>query len=297
MRGVESAELNLAIGDPNQIARLLKMLQLPPNTIHAMGFISACRAEWRLVVQMLQSPNGPPIAPVQIHHQTAAAFLHYCEALEETARLLQLKASQVAARRAFDECLPLLAAPIGYDAHRLSRIVSLAEQLVQVFGDEVAGGRLLTLDSRHADFFDMTAPFGLSVEDAFPSVGYDLVEAAKCRALARWTACVMHLMRVLEVGLAALARHYGVASDGNWNKTLNEIEAKTREVSRKVQGEEAEQWAAEAATHLRFIKNAWRNRAMHPLATYDEERAVAIFDSSRAFMQHLAEKLGELPPP
>ena len=297
MYGVESAEFTLPMWGSDQIARVMKMLQLPSRTIHAMGFVSACRAEWQLWVKLLQSAHRLSIAPTQIHPQTAALFLHYCEVLEDSARLLQLKASQTAARRARDECLPLLATPVGYDVQRLSRIVILAEQLVQVFGDEVAGGRLLTLDGRHADYFDMPAPFGPAVEEAFPSIGYDLVEAAKCRALARWTACVMHLMRALEVGLDVLARHYGVASDGNWNKTLNEIEAKTREVSRRVQGEEAEQWAAEAATHLRFIKNAWRNRAMHPLATYDEERAVAIFDSSRAFMQHLAEKLGELPPP
>ncbi|RGP39054.1 hypothetical protein [Pseudotabrizicola alkalilacus] len=278
---------------PNQIVSLKKMLQLPPDTIHALGFISGCRAEWRLWVQLLQGRANLQIAPLVIPKQTCAHFLKSCEVLEKAAKVLRLKASEAAARRAFDESLDLLALPIGYDAHRLSRVVNLAEQLLQVFSDEILGGHLLSLDSRHAAFFDMAAPFGQSVEDSFPSAEFDISEAAKCRAVGRWTACVMHLMRVLEVGLAALARHYDVAVDSNWNKTLNEIETRTREVGKRSHGAEAEQWAAEAATHLRFIKNAWRNQAMHPRQTYDEERAVAIFESARSFMQHLSEKLSE----
>ncbi len=269
------------------------MLHLPPKTIHAMGFISACRAEWKLWVQILQNAHQIAVAPPNIDLTTRATFLHYCEVLEEAARLLRLKASQAAARRAFDESANLLAQPIGYDSWRLAKVADLAGQLLQVFGDELAGSRLLSLDSRHAAFFDMVEPLGRDVEDAFPSAVFDASEAAKCRAVGRWTACVMHLMRVFEVGLASLARHYDVTIESNWNKTLNEIEAKTRTISKRAHGEDEEQWAAEAATHLRFIKNAWRNKAMHPHQSYDEERAVAIFDNARSFMQHLAMKLKE----
>lgn len=269
------------------------MLKLPPKTIKALGFVAGCLGEWRIWVQLLQNAHRVPLKPMEIDVQTRAVFLHCCEVLAEASVLLKLKASEAAARRAFDECLPLLAQPIGIDANRLRRLISLAEQLIQVFGDEIDGTPLLTLDSRHSTYFEMGAPFGEAVNDAFPSADFDLVEAAKCRAVGRWTACVMHLMRVLEVGLATLARHYNVTVDSNWNKTLNEIEAKTREVGRRSHGAEAEQWAAEAATHLRFVKNAWRNQAMHPRQTYDEDRAVIIFDSARSFMQHLSEKLSE----
>lgn len=127
----------------------------------------------------------------------------------------------------------------------------------------------------------------------FPSASYDIAEAGKCIALGRWTAVVMHSMRVLDVGLTALARQYGLEADRNWNQTLNQIEAKTREVAKRTHGDEGEQWAAEAATHLRFVKNAWRNHAMHPKEKYDEERAVAIFEHSADFMKHLAKKLSE----
>lgn len=277
----------------NQLVDLRIMLRLPPETLHALGYIAGCRAEWKLWVQLLQNRHRIAIAPPNITLENRAFFLHHCGVLEEAAKVLGLKAAQVAARRAREEGTDLLAATIGYDNHRLSRVVDLAEQLLQVFGDEILGGSLLVLDSRHAEFFNMAEPFGPSVGNSFPSATFDISEAAKCRAVARWTACVMHLMRVLETGLGALASHYGVAMDRNWNKALNDIEAKTREVSRRTHGEETEQWAAEAATHLRFVKNAWRNFAMHSRQVYDEESAVEIFDNSRAFMQHLSERLCE----
>lgn len=152
---------------------------------------------------------------------------------------------------------------------------------------------MFVMASKHAAFYADGAHFSEAVDEAFPSVIYDVAEAAKCRALGRWTACVMHVMRVLEIGLGALAKHLGVEEDGNWNTVLNEVESKAREIGKRTHGKEAEQWAAEAGTHLRFIKNAWRNHAMHPLEKYDEERAVAIFDNARSFMQHLATRLSE----
>jgi hypothetical protein len=80
-------------------------------------------------------------------------------------------------------------------------------------------------------------------------------------------------MRVLEAGLEALARQVGVTPGENWISVLNAIESKLREVRRKTEGPEQEQWAAEAGVHLRFIRNAWRNHAMHPLERHYRQRA------------------------
>ncbi len=66
----------------------------------------------------------------------------------------------------------------------------------------------------------------------------------------------MHLMRALEAGLRALAQHYGIDVSQNWNAILNQIEAGSREVDKRTHGAEEEKWNAEAAVHLRFVKNA-----------------------------------------
>jgi len=104
----------------------------------------------------------------------------------------------------------------------------------------------------------------------------------------------MHLMRALEIGLNCLASWVGVDSNGNWNKLLNEMESKLRQVSRKTHSPEDEQFAAEAVIHFRAIKNAWRNHSMHAREKYDEERAVVIYDQARSFMRHLSTRLCDL---
>ncbi|SCX36160.1 hypothetical protein [Agrobacterium rosae] len=182
---------------------------------------------------------------------------------------------------------------LGLSPDRLSLVVSEISILISAFQDEMEERLLFAFPPSSARYFSGKPPFGDEVEEAFPAVSHDIVEAGRCLALSRWTATVMHLMRVLEAGLEALAKRFDVPAGENWNTVLNAIESKLREVRRKVDGREQEQWAAEAGVHLRFIKNAWRNHAMHQLERYDAERAMHIFDNTRSFMQHLAKELSE----
>lgn len=269
---------------------VLRMIEIDGQTLSALTFLSGCISDWRIKIQLIQKTN---LAPVELSLDVRAQFLKSLEIIESAAKRLDIMSAAKAARRGFDECINLLSVPIHYDDYRLGRIVAYAEQTISPFMDELQARLLFTMPPTHASFFLHETPFGETVQDAFPSAAYDIVEAAKCRALSRWTACVMHLMRVLEVGLRALSQHYGIDASQNWNAILNQIESKSREVGKRTHGEDGEKWAAEAAVHLRFIKNAWRNHAMHSLEKYDEERAVMIFDNTRLFMQHLSQKLTE----
>lgn len=273
------------------IRTLLDMLELNnANLLSAVGYLTACVADFRKQIQLMQKGIA---GSTSMDSEMRVWIIASLERLREASEDLGMRASTAACQRAHEASLTALSTfrPLG--SRDLEALMTLLSQAVQVFSDEMRGQFVFCLPGKHAAHFGEPVPFGQSVENAFPSAAFDIVEAAKCRAVGRWTASVMHLMRVLEAGLASLACHYGVAVDRNWNKTLNEIEAKTRDVSKRTHGEDAEQWAAEAATHLRFVKNAWRNQAMHPRQIYDEERAVAIFDSARSFMQHLSEKLSE----
>ncbi|ATW02788.1 hypothetical protein CHN51_04025 [Sphingorhabdus sp. YGSMI21] len=163
-----------------------------------------------------------------------------------------------------------------------------------VVGDELRAKTFLSLPSASAAIFgDPENKFGHVVLDAFPSIVPEVREAAKCQALERWTASVMHLMRALEVGLQAMARHYEVEPEQNWNAVLEQVQSKLKAISKKTDGKAEEQWASEVGTHFRFLKNAFRNQAMHPLARYDEEAAIEIFDSTKSFFRHLATRLSE----
>ena len=142
------------------------------------------------------------------------------------------------------------------------------------------------------------SPFGDNVDNKFPSSRYDISEAGRCLALKRSTACVLHLMRALEVGLASLAGALGrTLTTENWNTILSDIETEIRSRTKATHGptwkDKDEPFFAESATHFRFIKNAWRNHAMHAKDKYTEEQAEEIYDSVRSFMRHLSERLSE----
>lgn len=118
------------------------------------------------------------------------------------------------AERAHDECLEWFAVERRYSAFDLQKIISHADRVVHVFLDEMRAREMFVMPSKHAAYYSDAPHFGEAVDDAFASAAYDIGEAAKCRSFGRWTACVMHVMRVLEVGLGVLARHVGVDPNG-----------------------------------------------------------------------------------
>lgn len=277
---------------PFTIVSLWEVLQIDAaNVLNAFSYLGSC-------IKHLEMGREELIArgvenPANISAEQLGDLMNCGKVLRNAAANLDMVASVSAADR-YQERLDKVAEKTGaISINDMGQITALGSQMLAAFGDEMHARLMFVMPSKHASFYPDGAHFGEAVEEAFPTVAYDVAEAAKCRAVGRWTACVMHVMRVLETGLGALAGHFGVEADGNWNTILNQIESKAREVGKRTHGKEAEQWAAEAGTHLRFIKNAWRNHAMHPLEKYDEERAVAIFDNARSFMQHLATRLSE----
>ena len=171
------------------------------------------------------------------------------------------------------------------------------EELRERVAHELEGKALYYISDR-VDLLSEEPLFGDDVDGAFPSAQYDISEAGRCLALKRSTACVSHLMRALEVALASLAKALGLSlSTENWNTILNDIESEIRSRTKATHGptwkNRDEPFFAEAAAHLRFIKNGWRNHAMHARAKYTDEEAEAIYESVRSFMRHLSGRLSE----
>ncbi len=105
-------------------------------------------------------------------------------------------------------------------------------------------------------------------------------------------------MRLLEVGLSSLATGLGISmTTENWNTILNDIENEIRTRNKATHGQswkdKDEPFFAQAATHFRLVKNAWRNHAMHGKEKYTDEEAKEIYDSVRSFMRHLSDRLSE----
>jgi hypothetical protein len=140
------------------------------------------------------------------------------------------------------------------------------------------------------------APMGAIVEESCPEANYDISAAARCLALDEWTACVFHLMRVLEIGLHRLADDLGLAetsniSQENWKNVIDRIERKIREMEQLPRSQEKSdllQFYSQAASNFRYFKDAWRNHVSHSRAIYDERSATSIWNHVSAFMQDLA---------
>ena len=64
--------------------------------------------------------------------------------------------------------------------------------------DELNARMILAVLPSRTNYYESKQPlFGEDVANNFPSTAYDIVEAGKCFALDRSTACVFHLMRAL----------------------------------------------------------------------------------------------------
>ena len=105
-------------------------------------------------------------------------------------------------------------------------------------------------------------------------------------------------MRGIEPGLNSLAAKLGIPVDrANWSNILDQIDKAVRSIGTanppSSGWKDDQQYCSEAAVHLRLIKDAWRNHAMHLRDKYDEERAEAVFINVRGLMKHLSIRLSD----
>jgi hypothetical protein len=142
--------------------------------------------------------------------------------------------------------------------------------------------------------------FGEEVANKFPSAAFDIGNGGVCLATTLNTAAVFHLMRVLEIGLAALAKVFGVSTAyTNWEVVLNQIESKIAGMRSDPTWKslpdckEQQEYFSQIASYFRTVKDAWRNYTMHSRAKYMEEEAEQIFNAVKGFMQKLSERLAE----
>jgi hypothetical protein len=185
----------------------------------------------------------------------------------------------------------------GASHFELSQMVPEALNRLQ---DECGRHLMLMVEPDHIkyiedpQFFDSTSGSAKKVSTEFPSAAEDIAESGICLALGRSTACVMHLSRVLEVGLQALANALGVTKQNDWGRYLRKIDEELQKRFASSGARTAdEQFYSEAYTTFDAVRRAWRNPTMHVDKTYTVERAEEILISVRSFMRHLATKLHE----
>lgn len=175
--------------------------------------------------------------------------------------------------------------------HFTSTIGYLRRQYAEFQGrinDETHARLFLALDPTQAELYRSAAPLGTITVDKFPQTAADLEEAGKCFALERWTACVFHLMRVMEIGVQEFGQVLNVPINVQ-EKTWGQIQNHTKAAIAAITDHRRKERMASVDANLNNVRIAWRNNVMHPNATYTEEEAERILLATRGFMEELAE--------
>ena len=137
--------------------------------------------------------------------------------------------------------------------------------------DELSSVKLMVLNYEEQGYFVSASLFGDLFAEKFRTDGvFELDEAAKCIALARPTASVFHLMRLMEVGVRALARCLDIPdplkpAERNWGYVLAEIkkgiELRWPTAATRAHGDGA--LFEQLHVSLDAVRNPWRNATMH----------------------------------
>ena len=176
-------------------------------------------------------------------------------------------------------------------------VMSRAGEIYRVFSAEIQQQQFVRLLPERRKYLpDVTDGFGESVRNSFPNAAFDIEEAGYCLAVQRDTASVLHTMRILEFGLQKLAARFDVDFDRkNWNTMIDQIEAKIREIStnhtKPPNWKDEEEQFARVGKEFRYVKDAWRNHAMHARSKYTPEEAMTIYGHARELMIEVAKCL------
>jgi len=185
---------------------------------------------------------------------------------------------------------------VNEGATGINPLYDWTRELTNRLSDDAENIKFVHVRSEVARYFDEPNLFGEQVTDRFPTVTHDVADAGKCLALGQGTATVFHLMRVMEIGLRALAAPLGIPYAPSWESYLKQINAKINE-DHKNKSEEwkiGEPFYRDLAGDLLIVKTTWRNPTMHPKARYMPDEAEQIFSAVRAFMRRLATHFSEI---
>ena len=172
-------------------------------------------------------------------------------------------------------------------------VASALTELQNRLDDQLARRIFYQLRPQTAHLFEAHNPFGQAVADNFPSASHDIHEACKCYASERFDATVYHLMRAMESPLRCLAKNLHVKYSPGWSPYLTKIDKRLRNTKIRIPKKRKE-FLSNASTLLFAIKDAWRNETMHLESVYGPDQTARIFESTKAFMMHLATELHEV---
>lgn len=258
-----------------------------------MGLITGTK--FGLDAQLKSGRENTPVAKDSDVIESVPRIIKYCDEMGFSLTAIPLRRLLKMAEES-ELTLASLVHNLGNALERL-RDEAGSRLFFRIATENVSYYRAFTADAEVENYVEKG---WMPIFQAFPSTKYDATEAFKTHALGRSTACVFHLMRVLELGLTALGGVFGVSlAHTNWAPALDQIEKQIREMHKDptwkalADCKEQQEFYAQTASHFGIFKDAWRNYTAHARGKYDEQEALDILNSVRAFMQKLSQRLHE----
>jgi hypothetical protein len=177
------------------------------------------------------------------------------------------------------------------DRYLRAKLTDLSNRIIDELGNQL----FLTITPNKAKYYNPSKPiFGKDMIEKYPGISEDINEATNCFAFDRYTACVFHLMRVMESAVQKLGEKIGIpitlTYDMQWQSIINEIRRELNKLFPKHGNKERIKFES-ILGYLETVKIAWRNPTMHPKSTYAEEEAKSLMDTVGIFLKELAKVL------
>lgn len=185
-----------------------------------------------------------------------------------------------------------------------SDLAALGPELMRcIEGDLKRSIILMRIPGQKARYWAQPMAFGQAVFDRFEHARVDIEEAGNCYAAGRNTACVLHLMRVMEHALREMASTLDIpdpiGAERNWTsiigKVRTEIEVRSKHPVPRA-WKAVKDFYGGAVGLLEGARDAFRNTSMHVGEKYDEGDALRIYEFVQGFMVHMAKLPLELTP-
>ena len=255
--------------------------------IYAKPFVEASE----LIGQLMNAVVDPNVHT--FHSATRKFISERLERLIEQLEAMNFEMTNISARR--------LLSHVNDERVTVGQCRDYLHQTRDRLVDEIGSTYILCLTNDEISLYEPASPpYGKQVANAFPSVAYDVNEAAKCLALGRSTASAFHAIRCLEAAIRAISRCLGIpdptkAHERNWGKMLGavkgEIDRRWPTNSDRMTGDG--QAFDEVHAALAAIQNPWRNATMHLDQKYTEEEVKHIFDIVCGLMKKVASRCDE----
>jgi HEPN domain-containing protein len=231
----------------------------------------------------------PPYAPGQnLSDEDRASLGTTFAGFVEGCDFMELPAGKAACQRVVDA--------VSQNLCTVETVCRLIQRCEETIGDELRAHRYLHLCHSQAELYkEPLRGWPHTVAKRQKVAQIDIEEASKCLALERNTACVFHLMRLVEVALKAVHAELGLPAtfDPNWAGILKKIKDKLDERTRSKNPAwmKEKDFYYETYATIDAVKHAWRNPTMHFDNHCDSERAEEIYRAVRAFLELIFSKL------